>query len=220
MAAALSHAEPTAAPTAEAPAGSTPVPTAVPAAVPAVAPARARRVGEVPVPRVRPLAEVLPGPRVAPVSAPDAEVRTRRAQDELDRLAAALRPVAARLLGAVADVLAGRRPVGHLSTLLTPAALNTLSRSAPTPGTGPVGARTTLPGPGTGSGPGSGSRPRPGSGTAVRGLRVCAVGPRAAEVAAVVHGRDRVRAVAARLERTDDGPADLGRWHVVALCPG
>jgi hypothetical protein len=40
------------------------------------------------------------------------------------------------------------------------------------------------------------------------------------EVAAVVHGRDRVRALAARLERDDDGPADPGRWRLVALRAG
>ncbi|GAA4785915.1 hypothetical protein GCM10023200_19830 [Actinomycetospora chlora] len=175
---------------------------------PATAPGRARRVGAVPVPRVRPLAEVLPAPRPAAVPdtvAPDPAVA--RAQDELDRLAAALRPVAARLLAVVADVLAGRRPPGHLAELATPGVATTLARAAPT--VRPVRPRA-VPAPGT----------TPGTATGLRGLRVCAVGPRAAEVAAVVHGRDRVRALAARLERVDDGPADPGRWRVTALCPG
>ncbi|HSK58773.1 MAG TPA: hypothetical protein VK935_06945, partial [Actinomycetospora sp.] len=74
---------------------------------PSLAPARVRRVGEVPVPRVRPLAEVLPR-RPRPTLPPGADrgARTRQLQDELDRVAAGLRPVAARLLAAVADVLA------------------------------------------------------------------------------------------------------------------
>ncbi|MFC5140139.1 Rv3235 family protein [Actinomycetospora rhizophila] len=155
-----------------------------------------------PAPRVRPLDEVLaaPGERPDPVPVPD----PGRAQQELDRLAAALRPMAARLLTAVGDVLAGRRPARHLDALLTPDALAVLARAAPPPGTP---ARTRA----AGGAPG---------GAVLRGLRVCAVGPRAAEVAAVVPGQDRVRAVAARLERTDDGPADPGRWRLVALWPG
>jgi hypothetical protein len=165
-------------------------------------------VGEAPAPRVRPLAEVLPeqGPAPDPPPAPDTE--TRRAQDDLDRLATTLRPVAARLLGAVADVLTGRRPPGHLDGLLTPPALAALARAAPA-----AGSRTGRP---AGPAPRSGPWSRPG----VRGLRMCAVGPRAVEVAAVAHGHDRVRALAARLERADDGASEPGRWHVVALCPG
>ena len=175
---------------------------AVPSAAPSLVPARVRRVGEVPVPRVRPLAELLPAPeRSAAVVAPGAAVG--RAQDELDRLAAALRPVAARLLTAVADVLAGRRPPAHLDALLTRDALAALVRAAPPPGRRPEASRAPA-----------------GSGAALRGLRVCAVDRRTAEVAAVVHGRDRVRALAARLERDDHGPADPGRWRVVALYPG
>ncbi|MDF2978950.1 MAG: hypothetical protein K0S40_3678 [Actinomycetospora sp.] len=172
---------------------------------PSLAPARVRRVGEVPVPRVRPLAEVLPRhPRPAPPPGADPGARTRQAQDDLDGVAAALRPVAARLLTAVADVLAGRRPPAHLDGLLAPAALATLVRAAPRPGATP---------------------PRPArapgvSGAGLRGLRVCAVDLRAVEVAAVVHGRDRVRALAARLERDDDGPDDPGRWRLVALRTG
>ncbi len=173
---------------------------------PSLAPARVRRVGEVPVPRVRPLADVLAHhPRPAPPPGADPGARTRRAQDELDRVAAALRPVAARLLTAVADVLAGRRPPAHLDGLLAPAALATLVRAAPRPGA----RRPDVPPPRTGA---------PGAG--LRGLRVCAVDRRAVEVAAVVHGRDRVRALAARLERDDDGPADPGRWRLVALRAG
>lgn len=177
-----------------------------PSPAPSLAPARVRRVGEVPVPRVRPLADVLPRhPRPTPRPGADPGARTRQAQDELDRVAAALRPVAARLLTAVADVLAGRRPPAHLDGLLAPAALATLVRAAPRPGT----RRPDVPAP-RGSAPGAG----------LRGLRVCAVDRRAVEVAAVVHGRDRVRALAARLERDDDGPADPGRWRLVALRAG
>lgn len=167
-----------------------------------VVPARARRVGALPAPRVRPLDEVLAAPSPAapvPRAAPDGDAR--RAQHDLDRLAAALRPLAARMLTAVGDVLAGRRPPRHLDALLTPDALATLARAAPGPGSAAV----------RGAGP---------AGGALRGLRVCAVGPRAAEVAAVIPGQERVRAVAARLERADDGPADPGRWRVVALWPG
>ncbi|WP_433038794.1 Rv3235 family protein [Actinomycetospora sp. CA-053990] len=129
---------------------------------------------------------------------------TRRAQDELDRLAAALRPVALRLLTAVADVLAGRRSPGDLGPLVGPEALATLVRAARTA----TGARR-----GTESA-------RRGPRAGLRGLRVCAVGPRAVEVVAVVHGPDRVRALAARLERAGDGPADPGHWRAVALWPG
>jgi hypothetical protein len=171
---------------------------------PSPAPARVRRVGEVPVPRVRPLADVLPHhPRPAPPPGADPGARTRQAQDELDRVAAALRPVAARLLTAVADVLAGRRPPAHLDGLLAPAALAALVRATSRPGVAPTR-------------PPRGNAPGPG----LRGLRVCAVDRRAAEVAAVVHGRDRVRALAARLERDDGGPADPGRWRLVALRTG
>lgn len=184
---------------------------------PRAVPARARRMGGVPAPRVRPLAEVLPG-WAAPEPDPGAQVRTHRAQDELDRLAAGLRPVAARLLAALADVLGGRRPPGHLDGLLTPGALETLVRAAPPPR--PAGTTWNSPANGRSSGPSNSPAARPGPGAALRGLRVCATGPRVAEVAAVVHGRDRVRALAARLERTDDGPADPGRWRVAALWPG
>jgi hypothetical protein len=161
-------------------------------------------VGAVPAPRVRPLAEVLPGRRDVDAAPPGVDARTWRAQDELDRLAAALRPVAARMLTALADVLAGRRPPAHLDALLTPDALEALVRAAPAPGARAAGARAGA----------------PGAGAALRGLRVCAIGPRAAEVAAVVHGRDRVRALAARLERTDEGSDEPGRWRVVTLRPG
>ncbi|PVZ14886.1 Rv3235 family protein [Actinomycetospora cinnamomea] len=172
--------------------------------VPSLAPARVRRVGEVPAPRVRPLADVLPAPAPRAVD-PGPAARTRHAQDELDRLAAALRPVAARLLSAVADVLAGRRPPGHLDALLTPDALATLVRAAPPPG------------------PRRPDRVSPGTVTpaaGLRGLRVCAVGRDTAEVTAVVHGRDRVRALAGRLERAGAGYAAPGRWRLVALWPG
>ncbi|WP_133824437.1 Rv3235 family protein [Actinomycetospora succinea] len=170
-------------------------------AVPATAPARARRVGAVPAPRVRPLDEVLAGPAAPAGPAPPPTRDARHAQHDLDRLAAALRPLAARLLTAVGDVLAGRRPPRHLDALLTPDALATLVRAAPSPR--------------------SAARTRPGPpGAALRGLRVCAVGLRAAEVAAVLPGQDRARALAARLERVDDGPADPGRWHLVTLWPG
>ena len=138
---------------------------------------------------------------------PDDGARTRRAQDELDRLAAALRPVALRLLTAVADVLAGRRPPGDLGPLLHPDALATLVR-ATRQGAGPWR-------PGS-AGPGA----RPAARAGLRGLRVCAVGPRAVEAVAVVHGPERVRALAARLERAGDGPADPGHWRAVALWPG
>lgn len=176
------------------------------ALAPCTAPARARRVGAVPTPRVRPLAEVLPPPRPAVPVDPDDGARTCRAQDELDRLAAALRPVALRLLTAVADVLAGRRPPGDLGPLLGPDALATLVR-----------ALRQATGPRRGSaGPGA----LPAARAGLRGLRVCAVGPRAVEVVAVVHGPERVRALAARLERAGDGPADPGHWRAVALWPG
>jgi hypothetical protein len=173
------------------------------ALAPCTAPARARRVGAVPTPRVRPLAEVLPPARAALVD-PDDGDRTRRAQDELDRLAAALRPVALRLLTAVADVLAGRRPPGDLGPLLGPEALATLVRATRKAAGPRRGAESARPGPRAG----------------LRGLRVCALGPRAVEVVAVVHGPERVRALAARLERAGDGPADPGPWRAVALWPG
>jgi hypothetical protein len=177
-----------------------------PALVPCSVPARARRVGGVPAPRVRPLAEVLPGPlRPVPDEEPDVGVRTRREQDDLDRVAAALRPVALRLLTVVADVLAGRRPPGDVGALLDADALATLVRAAP-PRRRRAATGSVVPAP----------TPRAG----LRGLRVCALGPRTAEVVAVVHGPDRVRALAARLERADDGPADPGRWRAVALWPG
>ncbi|MHC1559429.1 Rv3235 family protein [Actinomycetospora sp. C-140] len=180
--------------------------TILTATAPSPVPARARRVGDVPAPRVRPLAEVLPAPPRAAVPAAAPDLDPRRDQDDLDRLAATLRPVAARLLGAVADVLAGRRPPGHLDALLSGPALQTLARAA-RPSAARGGATVRAPA----SGPAAAN---------LRGLRVCALGPRAVEVSAVVHGRDRVRALAARLERADDGPADPGRWRVVALCPG
>lgn len=172
------------------------------APAPCTAPARARRVGAVPTPRVRPLAEVLPPARATVLPDPDDGARTRRAQDELDRLAAALRPLALRLLTAVADVLAGRRPPGDLGPLLAPDALAGLVRAT----------RAAAPRRGTGA--------RPTARAGLRGLRVCAVGPRAVEVVAVVHGPERVRALAARLECAGDGPADPGRWRAVALWPG
>jgi hypothetical protein len=90
-------------------------------------PARARRMDRRPLPRLRPLAEVLAeaGVAPAPVEDPpvagddaDADVAGGPAWDAaLEAAAAQVGPLAVGLLTAVAEVLDGRRPFTHLARL-------------------------------------------------------------------------------------------------------
>lgn len=159
-------------------------------------PARTVRIGPVPRPRVRSLAEVLDAlPRTAVPAAPAAGAHPDPAA-ELDAVAAAARPAALALCGMVAEVLDGRRAAAELRALCTDdvdaAAVVRLAprRRSPTRGR-------------------------------VSTVRVCPVGPGAVEVGAVVHRDGRARGVAARLERDDAGTGRPGRpgrgWRVHAL---
>jgi hypothetical protein len=137
---------------------------------------------------VRPLAEVLG--EVAPAPAPppaDATVHDRDHQ-RLDHLARAVRPIAARLLTAVVEVLDDRRPVAHLAARADATVLAALSTAR--------------------------ARPRRPEGR-LHGLRVCPVTPHAVEVAAVVVRGERSQAVAARLEHGVDAPE--GTWRITVL---
>lgn len=151
-----------------------------------VTPARARRMDRRPLPRLRPLAEVLDelGAGAAPVEDPpvvredaDAEVAGGPAWDAaLEAAAAQVGPLAVGLLTSVAEVLDGRRPFAHLARLCPPALVERVQ----------AGLVRVAPG-----------FPR---GARVRGLRLCpVVGAPAAdgspglavEVAAALCGRER-----------------------------
>lgn len=181
---------------------------------PCRAPARTVRVGVVPRPRIRPLTEVLaalgaadpavraPDPSTAPTTDPDATALDTTAMDPLaletlalDTLATAARPAALSLFGVLAEILDGRRPTAHLRPLCDE---DLYARAVTQLGADHRSARRG----------GRAGRSR------VRGVRVCAVGPTAAEVSAVVHRDDRARALAARLERSGR------RWRLTALVVG
>ncbi len=155
---------------------------------PCTVPARSGRVGAPVRPRVRPLAEVLGeiGPTPPPI--PPVTTPPDRDQARLDHLAHAVRPVVARLLTAVLEVLDARRPVAHLAALADPAVLAALAAER--------------------------ARPRRGEGR-LRGLRICPVSPDALEVAAVVARGERAQAVAGRLEHAAGAPE--GAWRIAAL---
>jgi hypothetical protein len=147
-------------------------------------------VGAVARPRVRPLVEVLS--EVAPAPAPPppdvAEPDPDQQRLDLDHLARAVRPVAARLLTAVVEVLDARRPVAHLAARADATVLAALATAR--------------------------ARPRRPEGR-LHGLRVSPVTPRAVEVAAVVVRDKRAQAVAARLEHAIDAPE--GTWRITVL---
>jgi hypothetical protein len=184
--------------------------------LPQAVPARARRMDVRPLPRLRPLTEVLaelvPAPRPVEAVPPDADTTVGGpAWDAaLETAAAQVRPLAVAVLTALAEVLDGRRPVGHLARLCPEALVERVRAAAPRAAAGfPTGAR-------------------------VRGLRVCPVvglpgadgaATMAVEVAAALcgrapdHGRSRrtggalrARAAAARFEL--DG---TGTWRVTEL---
>ncbi len=167
------------------------------------APSRARRMDRRPRPRLRPLAEVLaelgePPPPIGGSSPARSEGVGGPAWDAaLATAAAQVGPLAVGLLTAAAEVLDGRRPLGHLARLCPPSLQDhvraTVVRAAPG---FPRGAR-------------------------VRGLRVCPVvgragpdrtGTLAVEVAAALRGAQRTRAAAARFELDD-----TRTWRVTDL---
>ncbi|NMO90761.1 Rv3235 family protein [Actinomycetospora sp. TBRC 11914] len=161
------------------------------AASPGAAPTRARRMDIRPLPRLRPLAEVL-----AELGTIPDEVPPERADPDpaaggpawdaaLEAACGQVGPLAVALLTAVAEVVDGRRPLGHLARLCPPALVERV--------------RAGL------------GRVRPGfpRGARVRGLRLCPVvgspGPDgvpglAVEVAAALAGEGRARAAVARFE--------------------
>jgi hypothetical protein len=167
------------------------------------APSRARRMDRRPRPRLRPLAEVLaelgePPPPIGGGSPARTEDVGGPAWDAaLATAAAQVGPLAVGLLTAAAEVLDGRRPLGHLARLCPPSLQDhvraTVVRAAPG---FPRGAR-------------------------VRGLRVCPVvgragpdgtGTLAVEVAAALRGTQRTRGAAARFELDD-----TRTWRVTEL---
>jgi hypothetical protein len=149
-----------------------------------VVPARARRMDRRPLPRLRPLAEVLDGAGVAPAAVEDPPVARDGAgaargpawDAALEAAAAQVGPLAVGLLTAVAEVLDGRRPFAHLAGQCPPPLVERVRAGLARVGPGfPRGAR-------------------------VRGLRLCPVvgtpGPDGApglavEVAAALCGQDR-----------------------------
>ncbi len=167
------------------------------------APRRARRMDRRPLPRLRPLAEVLAELRGSPPAAPAERVEAEAGAGgpawdaALEAAAGQVGPLAVALLTAVAEVLDGRRPPAHLARL------------CPSPLAERVRAGLARAAPGF---------PR---GARVRGLRLCPVvgtpGPDgvrglAVEVAAALCGQGRARAAAARFE------LDAARtWQVTEL---
>jgi len=148
------------------------------------------RLDPVPRPVLRSLTDVLAEARAAAArpTAPEAapEPGPGPAVDP-EAVAARVRPVAVRVLGALAEVLAGRRPLRHLAAVCEPELfarlVDELDRRAD---------------------------PH----VRVGGVRLCAVGPAAVEASTVLHGGRRARAVAARLEHH---PTPRPGWRLTAL---
>ncbi|MFZ0324423.1 MAG: Rv3235 family protein [Actinomycetes bacterium] len=117
------------------------------------------------------------------------------------------RPWSARLVQAVVEVLAGGRPMTQLLRWVTPEVYAQLADRPPVdysrgPGS-PAGAARSLP-----------ARVEPGRRESVRSVHVCEPADGVAEIAIVVAGRARPRAVALRLEGLN------GRWVCTALTLG
>ncbi|MCD2189143.1 Rv3235 family protein [Actinomycetospora soli] len=181
-----------------------------------VAPRLARRMDRRPTPRLRVLPSItavpVPGPAPAPPPAAR-DLATPAWEAALDAARDQVGPVALRVLSAVAEVIDGRRPVGHLAGVCPAEAVERVGALVP-------------------------ALRRPATrGTRVRGLRMCPLvttGPApvvAVEVAAALcapgpgrtvgtvgtMGTDRAgraRAVAARFERRDD------EWRLTELVVG
>jgi hypothetical protein len=154
-----------------------------------------------PLPRLRPLVEVLAELHAAPDEVPEVREDPDPAAGgpawdaALDAARSQVGPLAVALLTAVAEVLDGRRPVAHLARLCPPPLVAKVQAGLARDGF-PRGAR-------------------------VRGLRLCpvvgtAVGDGAAgiavEVAAALCGRGRARAAVARFELDA-----TGTWRVTEL---
>jgi hypothetical protein len=133
---------------------------------------------------------------------PDHEVRSWDLDD--DEAKAYLPPPAAnwtrQFVQAALEVAAGRRPASQLLRWTSDDVFATLARR------GTLATRLER----VGAPPRSG-RPLRGSPVTVRSVRLCHPMPGVVEASAVIGDRDRVRAVALRLE---DGE---GRWRVTAL---
>jgi hypothetical protein len=175
----------------------------------AVTPARARRMDRRPLPRLRPLAEVLAEAGIDPVPVADAPIAHDAADPAggpawdaaLEAAAAQVGPLAVGLLTAVAEVLDGRRPFPHLARLCPPPLVERVQAGLARVGPGfPRGAR-------------------------VRGLRLCpvvgtpgkdGVPGLAVEVAAALCGRERGGRERGVRERSASGPADLRARAAVA----
>lgn len=104
----------------------------------------------------------------------------------------AILPFATRLSQVLVEVLAGSRPAPQVVRHVAPDVYSAIARRAL------VAARR-------------GSSPQR---AVIRRVRVFEVSPEVAEVSTVVHGRDRVTAMALRLEDQD------GRWVLTALSVG
>ncbi|WP_433799676.1 Rv3235 family protein [Actinomycetospora sp. CA-084318] len=170
-------------------------------------PRLARRMDRRPAPRLRVLPSTASAPIPGPAPAPSPVVRdlaTPAWEAALDAARDQVGPVALRVLSAVAEVIDGRRPVGHLAGVCPDEAVERIGGLVP-------------------------ALRRPGTrGSRVRGLRMCPLvttGPApvvAVEVAAALCapgpgravGGDRARAVAARFERRDD------EWRLTELVVG
>lgn len=156
-------------------------------------PARAVRIGSALRPRVRPLADVLaelvrsPATPPAAPSGPATPVPPVEPAPPAPAADPRLREVVVRLLQAVVEVLDGARPPGHLRRVGDEGVLDGIVALVPPPGRP--------------------RRPR----SRLRGVRVCPVAPAAVEVAGVVHGERRARALAGRLEHDGQG------WRFTAL---
>lgn len=155
------------------------------------APTLARRMDRRPLPRLRPLADVLAEWRgsaevsAEPAVEPDPEAGGPAWDAALEAATSQVGPLAVALLTAVAEVLDGRRPVAHLARLCPPALVARLQA-------GLGRARSGFP-----------------RGARVRGLRLCpvvgspgsgGVPGLAVEVAAALAGEGRARAAVARFE--------------------
>ncbi|GAA4844554.1 hypothetical protein GCM10023201_39470 [Actinomycetospora corticicola] len=163
------------------------------------APRLARRMDRRPAPRLRSLQAVraVPVARAEPEPAP--EVTSTAWDAAMEAARSQVGPVALRVLSAVAEVLDGRRPVGHLEGVCPAGILPVVRAAARRPAV---------------------------RGTRVRGLRMCplvttgAAPALAVEVAGALcppAGRGtagRTRAVAARFERHDDA------WRLTELVVG
>ncbi len=170
-------------------------------------------VGQTGIPPLRPVTDLAGGPDSLPaLGLADAHGET----DEQSVDAIELRQATRRLLATCVEVVGGFRPVGQLRPFCQPerfdAIVNRLLRPAGGSGRGHGATRASVVA-GHGGPPraGRGARTGPGDRVMVRRVQICAVSDGVAELAVVMARREKVWAMAIRMELA------RGRWQCTHL---